>query len=543
MEFNEQQLEVINSNAGKIVCIAAAGSGKSTVLLNRLRRIISEGADPESILVLTFTNAAAREMTERFTKFGLESPVFGTFHAFCYSLIVKDEAVRKALGYTGIPEIATDEDIRRIKTQAKVRCGIKLSDKKLDGDGSDLKYKEKFEYNVFHKQVRKSLISESLITFDMMCYDVCSLFTGRAPCIARYHRQFRYVYSDEFQDTDPRQMEFIKSFTTAQLFVCGDPQQMLYRFRGCTNDIIKGLASDPEWTTIKLPMNYRSTRQIVDYSNQIFKQAWQGSPYYLRGLSNTEGGDVHLECKFPAADEYAAPILRRLSDECTARSVAILCRTNDEVRHITDMLDRLGISHKGRSDNSELTGILKSVLDSEYCISWISSLLPNEEYARYIRLSATDPEMQLEPKFLSVFGDRYKWIVGRIMYCRNTLREKELHEAVKDIAKNLKIRVNEEQATKLEKFADAIDYLVSCAEHTSDEGIYVGTIHSVKGLEYDIVHVIGVNGRCFPVFRDEDNMACFYVACTRAKSDLTIWCETSNDKYPCPEGMFVGLWD
>ena len=174
---------------------------------------------------------------------------------------------------------------------------------------------------------------------------------------------------------------------------------------------------------------------------------------------------------------------------------------------------------------------------------YLFSMRDNQEYARYIRLSATDPEMQLEPKFLSVFGDRYKWIVGRIMYCRNTLREKELHEAVKDIAKNLKIRVNEEQATKLEKFADAIDYLVSCAEHTSDEGIYVGTIHSVKGLEYDIVHVIGVNGRCFPVFRDEDNMACFYVACTRAKSDLTIWCETSNDKYPCPEGMFVGLWD
>ena len=540
MEYNEKQLEVINSEADKIVCIASAGSGKTSVLLGRIKRLLEQGADPKSMLVLTFTNAAAREMSERFEKLELscDTPVFGTFHAFCYSLIVKDSSVRRTLGYAGIPAIAAEEDIRRIHTKAKVACGTKLSDSKLHGSRDKLTFKEQFEFDIFWKQVRKSLIEESLITFDIMCYDVCQLFTRHMPCIAQYQEQYRYVCADEFQDTDERQTAFIKSFTNAKLFVCGDPQQMLYRFRGCTNNIIKQLATSPDWTLITLPHNYRSTKQIVDYSNRIFSKAWQGSPYYLQGLSDKEGREVNILGRFPMTIGGAAPMFSKMSKQCEEKTVAVLCRTNSEVTYITNILENLNIPYRGKSDNSETVGILKSIISSKHCVAWLSSLLPNDEYAKYIKLMATDPNIMLEDEFLSIFGSRYGRILDKIFDCRVALSNPNLGAGLMEVAYLLGIKVASEQLCKYETVNDGIQYLIDRVSISSEKGIYVGTIHSVKGLEYDIVHLIGVNGRYFPVFKDEDQMACFYVACTRAKSELHIWCDKYETDYEQPDGMF-----
>lgn len=540
MEFNEQQKEVINSEADKIVCIAAAGSGKTVVLLNRIRKLIENGADPQSMLVLTFTNAAAHEMVERFEKFELGDtvPTFGTFHAFCYSLIVECEAVRAALGYADIPVVAADDDIRTIRTSTRLVCGTKLSDKKLEGPREVLTYKEQFEYDVYWKQYRKSLLTEGLITFDIMCYDVCKLFTEHRPCIQQYLDRYKYVFCDEFQDTDTLQMEFIESFDGAKLFVCGDPQQMLYRFRGCTNDIIKQLASSSEWTLIKLPRNYRSTKQIVDFSNRIFAEAWAGSPYYLQGISDSEGAFVKIAGKFPMSAWSAASILKDIAMECKDKSVAILCRTNLEVSTISNMLKHLNIPYKGKTSNAETAGILRSSLSCENCVAWLSSLLPNKEFAEYIRMLTTEPDISQEPKFLSVFGDRFESQLNKIFDCRRALGNQNIPAGLMEVAKILDINVRAEQVSAFDNIRDGVAFLIDQTGKTAEKGIYVGTIHSVKGLEYDTVHVLGVNGKYFPVFKDEDQMACFYVACTRAKTRLTIWCDRTKTEYLQPDGIF-----
>ena len=82
-----------------------------------------------------------------------------------------------------------------------------------------------------------------------------------------------------------------------------------------------------------------------------------------------------------------------------------------------------------------------------------------------------------------------------------------------------------EELGKHDDMVSAIDYLIECLDIANTTGIYVGTIHSVKGLEYDIVHVVGVDGRSFPIYKDEDQRACFYVACTRAKKELHLYFE------------------
>ena len=114
MQYNEEQLQAINADAKRLLCLAGAGAGKTATMIARIHRLVSEGVDPTSILVLTFTNAAAFEMKDRYhrqykTK---ESPEFRTFHSFCYSILAKDRQILAKLNYTKVPNIATEQHFR-----------------------------------------------------------------------------------------------------------------------------------------------------------------------------------------------------------------------------------------------------------------------------------------------------------------------------------------------------------------------------------------------------------------------------------------------
>ena len=531
VKLNEQQLQAVNSNAKKIVCIAAAGSGKSTVLLSRIDRLISEGVDPESILALTFTNAAAQEMLDRYKRNHKETlyktPKFCTFHAFCYYILARDREVRQKLGYSDVPSIAKEEDIRRLWTITRTMCKIKISDMVLRKDRDKILPKERFEYDVFWKALKKQMCTENIITFDILCYDVSDLFVQNSPLVEKYKEQYTYVMADEQQDTDYAQQKFIESFTDSNLFCCGDPQQMLYGFRGCSCEIIKGLAESSEWELIKLPHNYRSTKQIVDYSNKVFATIWKDSPYYLAGISDVNGEEVH---------EHQDDFLNRCQDSNTlivdlygqsqqGKTVAILCRTNAEVSEMKSYIAKLNIPVQGKaSNNKDLIGILKSSVTEDYLVEWLASQLPNEDYASYLRLCSLQPEIKHEERFIRTFGNKFNKQLRQMYDCRRILsKDIPIVSRFIELADYLNITVNRNTLFSMDNLVDGVNTLIECLEVAKSEGIYVGTIHSVKGLEYDIVHVIGANGKNFRIYKDEDQRACFYVACTRAKSELHIW--------------------
>jgi len=113
MNFNKEQLEAINCEDKNIVCIAGAGTGKTQTLIGRMIRLINEGVSPDNILCLTFTRAAATEMGERYRKLSgeIKTPMFATFHAFCYHLLCVDSVLRNYLGYNKVPDIADEISI------------------------------------------------------------------------------------------------------------------------------------------------------------------------------------------------------------------------------------------------------------------------------------------------------------------------------------------------------------------------------------------------------------------------------------------------
>ena len=134
-KLNKAQQSAVNSNANRILVLAGAGTGKTFTMIERIFKLIDvDKVIPESVLVLTFTNAAAFEMKDRFMRRASKyrCPEFRTFHSFCYSLIMLDNTVRERVGYVDVPSIASDDQIRSIETKCKIMLNTKLSTRKLN---------------------------------------------------------------------------------------------------------------------------------------------------------------------------------------------------------------------------------------------------------------------------------------------------------------------------------------------------------------------------------------------------------------------------
>ena len=497
--LNEQQNQAVNCNDKHIVCLAGAGTGKTHTLIARINRLIDDNVDPRTILVLTFTNAASLEMKERFKRNGDSkfTPEFRTFHSFCYHLICRDANIRNALGYTAVPKIVDAGAIKRIRQKVKLQLGVKLSDEILNGDRPTDK-KTAFLYDTYQKGVRRQMNAEKVISFDVLCYDVCQLFQTDSDVCKRYKKFYTNIFVDEFQDTDDRQWRFVKSFKDSNIFVVGDILQNIYSFRGSTNEIMKSLVDDPDWTCIHLVENYRSTKCICDYANGIKMNVPDN--YRLKLVSKKDGPSVIERStalpRYPQniSDVTAKDIVLRLKNY--EGSTAILCRTNREVSEMIDICIDNDIQVDSSNTQNIDQELMKGAEDIQYFIDWSASHFNIEKYSDYIRLlEIVKPENKLE-WFLMNFGDEailqnYEKIksIQALQNCSDS--------SGSDIAKLLK----------------------------PNPSVYVGTIHSAKGLEYDNVILVNVNSKLFPL-NSEDNLNLYYVGVTRARSNLLIYrCE------------------
>lgn len=494
-------------------------------MIQRISRLTSEdNISPESILVLTFTNNAAQEMKSRYNRIhgkDKKSPTFGTFHSFCYRLIIQDSKILQSLGYTQIPSIADDTVIRQIQTLAKEQLGIKLSDAKLHGK-SPISKSEQFYVDIYNKQINKLLKQKNLITFDIMCYEICKLFSQNSHLVAFYKQRYRYIFIDEFQDTDHKQWDFAKSFTDSNLFLVGDCKQNLYTFRGSDSSIIKELATNPDWELIKLSENYRSTNEICEYSNKIHSRAWKDSAYNLAITSTVHGVPVVERSEL---DYKSHDILSVLSGAEPSESIAILCRTNYEVSDIKALCTQHGLRFITNHKNIDLYHQLKSAVDSEYMIEYLSGKLNVSDYSDWIKLSTIDSKYNDVNEFVMLYSNNPQ-VSGDIKEIANLKSiicndDEPIISRISNLA--AKCRFNIDYSVIPTSEASFKDYIYSIADSLdSDSGIYIGTIHSAKGLEYDHVHVLGLNSGKFTL-DCEDNLNIFYVACTRAKKSLTVY--------------------
>lgn len=528
--LNEDQKKAVESRSKQIICLAGAGSGKTRCVIERAKRIADE-AGSQSILCLTFTNAAAFEMRERYRadRPNSQSPEFRTFHSFCYWVLSTDADIRQYLGYSAIPSIVDENSLKLIENTTRMEIGFTVSKEKMK-DISLLKPKEREKYSIYLKSLDKKLKRRNLITFDKLSESICELFFKDNPLTAKYKKRFRYIFADEFQDTNKDEFRFISSFNDSDVFLVGDISQSIYGFRGSDSSIIKMLITLPGWEVIKLPTNYRSTNQICNFANKILKSGGYNKELKLRGTK--DGVDVIVESSdsmsyrsyFGDRDlEYLFDYLNKISG-----TTALLCRSNREVSDLCDILHSKGYGYDTGGTTKEYHHILKSAADNEYQADWISSYLNADKYAEYIRLCTMNPEMS-KLQVLKTWFDTTKDIrkrlsvVSSIRKClRDVTRPRyQMAADVLDILEYPECKMDVDVSPECSS-SELFQAVEGAIENKEKNGMYVGTIHSSKGLEYDNVILFNVGGRSFKL-NDEQQWNLYYVGATRAKNNLLIF--------------------
>lgn len=532
ISLTSQQQTAVNSTSSKILCLAGAGSGKSRVLVERAHRLASE-SNPESILCLTFTNAAAAEMRSRYKTWYSDDilPIFKTFHGYCYDLICKDARIRQVLGYSSIPTIPSDHVLSTIKISNLLKLSISVSEQTLKKKArTDIK--SKYKYDMFLKSVYKELISKNYITFDMMTDMVSELFEKSDASVSIYKKRVSNILIDEFQDTSPDQWKFASSFSDADIFVVADERQAIYAFRGADSSITKSLFKDDAFEKILLDHNFRSTQQICDYANQIIKSS--GEPLHIALKSSVSGPSV----KEIRSD--SAPFVYPLGSNNTARflseynklkgSTALLFRTNKEVSEAVSMLSDNNIKYDAyRVNSNDVKNYLRSIIDDEFAVSWLSDTLPNIAQSEFIRLSnIVPPEDSRYDLFRSNFATNdpvrhHCQVIDKLRLIYNS--DTSTSTKMEDICAVLNIKNISECDENIDKNIECL--IDSVENHDSNIGndsqsLYVGTIHSAKGLEWDNVFLWNVNCYSFKL-KSEEDWNLYYVGATRAKQNLFVF--------------------
>ena len=534
VELNETQRQAATSNHDAILCLAGAGCGKTKTMIARIARLVNEGVDPESILALTFTNAAAFEMRDRYKKLqganlSDKTPEFRTFHSFCYSVIIRTPAVREKMGYEKVPTVCDESDYKKLKKELQLQLGLKLTEDEIE-KGESYSREGQRQLEILKKALKKELRQRNLITFDMMCYNVGELFVQDDESIRYYKQKYKHLMIDEFQDTDKRQVMFASSFGKAVNYFCvADALQSIYQFRNCTNQYVKAFAESPDWQLIKLHKNYRSTRQICEFANKFSKYAKDSYRIEMEGQRN--GDDVEVikgACADwgSVVDERHLEILAKKLKEDPVES-AVLCRTNKEVRAVASFLQNEGFELTRSSKENDAKFLLNCALDNNYMKDWLSTFLEGPQYADYIRLSTLKKDKADIRWFLSLYRniDKIKTRVNKVVKLRKIASNEgdSIQGKLADIKKVLKIKESKEFEVDSSMSArQLIESLRDQVLEDEETKLYVGTIHSSKGLEYEHVYVMGVNDRSFQLGTEEMNNL-YYVAITRAKENLTVF--------------------
>lgn len=526
VKLNKEQTQAVNSKSDRILCLAGAGAGKTATMLERVSHLVSEGAPPSSIMALTFTNAAAAEMRERYESknLGKETPEFRTFHSFCYSIVCKDPDIRTALGYDEVPMIASEEQEKDIEVKAKIQCKITLSKEQLK-ERKNLTKKEQFQVDLFDKAVNRLMRSANIITFDKLNSEVADLFASDHLATQPYKNQYKYIFVDEFQDTDHHQIKFLNSFPNTDFYFCGDVLQEIYRFRGTSNEYIKILSNTPDWEKIKLFTNYRSTNQICDYANKFSER--YADPSYRIEMQGIRDGDKVITKLVNGPSNYSVIDDEDIEDVLSEReklqgTSAIICRTNKEVSAVSLYLRNAGVEFTTSKD-VKIQKLIDCALSETYMLGLMASYLSTNKYGEYIRLSIQVKKPDLE-WFLHLYGNtpQIKEDVKNIKALKDiAFKSTSTNARIDEVSELFHIK-NIQKTDTYYSGNEFLKYLQEAVSNIKSSELYVGTIHSVKGLEYDNVFVMNVGSYSFRL-DNEEMKNLFYVAITRAKNHLYVY--------------------
>lgn len=558
--LNEKQREAVLKTEGPLLVLAGAGSGKTKVLTTRIAYLIREKmVDPKSILAITFTNKAAKEMKHRIIE--MLGPIgysimICTFHSFGLFILKEQYAL---LGYKENFTILDSDDTLTIikKIMKEINIDSKMYNPKAIRNAiSSAKNElmsasdyEKYVNSDFSEKVLKvfllyeqKLFHNNSLDFDDLLVLPITIFRKYPDVLKMYQERFCYVLIDEYQDTNEAQYLLSKFISAKYKNICvvGDESQAIYSWRGANYRNILNFEKDYENAeVILLEENYRSTQTILNAANDVIKNNTERKEKNL-WTTNEEGLKINYHRAYDELDEayYVTREIKKLLEEGTSKSeIAVLYRTNAQSRMMEEVLLRENIPYKvvgsvyfyNRKEIKDLISYLK-LLYNEYddtsllrvintpkrgiglkTIADLSLKATHEQKSIYevidhgkeLQFKLLIEDLKKETEHLSITE-----LVERILEKTGMRREYESEKSLegevrlenleefKSITKTFE---QEHGIISLREFLDEISLVSDIEEHkANDDVVTLMTIHSAKGLEFENVFLIGMEENLFP---------------------------------------------
>ncbi len=559
--LNDRQKEAVESISGPVIVMAGAGSGKTRVLTYRVSYLIKEiGIDPESILAVTFTNKAAREMKERIislTNNNVSGLWISTFHSFAARILrieYKEAGLNK--NFNIIDEEDSLKIIKDIVKENEIdEKPAKL--KKLISRSKNFKYfniKDPYLKDIFSfvsDLYEKTLNKNSLLDFDDLIIKLVKLLNENPKIRKKYQRKFNYILVDEFQDTNAMQYDLVKLLSNEEnnVFVVGDDFQSIYSFRGALIENIEKFMKDYDAKLILLEENYRSTNNILNLANDAISHNENQIKKTL--FSNNDSGTkpVVAELLTDKHEVYYVidEIKKLILDKLEYKDIAILYRNNYISRIFEDAFVLSNIPYKiygslsffSRMEIKDILAYLKLICNPNDDYSYLRVVnVPKRKIgtATINRLKALGKEYDISLyeavnyfdkndkayNKLIVFNKLIESITANIDnhfltdlvdiilnethyedYLSNEFDEEEKEDRLSNVLE-LKTALYEvdnsegENIIKLEEFLSNVSLRTDADDVKNENSVTLSTYHQAKGLEYDAVFMVATEEGIFP---------------------------------------------
>ena len=588
--LNDRQKEAVLWGDGPLLLLAGAGSGKTSVLTTRVAYLIKErGIDPRNIVAITFTNKAAKEMKERIIKqvgsVGYNIQI-STFHSFGLR-IIKENFER--LGYDKNFTIIDSDDsltvIKRILKDMNIdskRCNPKFIKNQISSCKNEMVTVEKYHnlvndevsdimYKVY-KKYQETLLRNNSLDFDDLLIKPIELFNKHPEVLQQYQELFKYVFIDEYQDTNEAQYLLSKMISAKYKNICvvGDDSQSIYSWRGANFKNILNFEKDyKDAKVILLEQNYRSTKTILNAANSVIKNNTKKKDKNL-WTENEQGEKIKYVRALDEKDEasFVTREIKKLkSDGVSLDDIAVLYRTNAQSRTIEEGFLNSNIPYRivgafafySRKEIKDLLAYLKLIYNPKDDVSLIrvinypkrgigpktidnlsmdavlkgTSMFEVIEKGKELEFKNTILEMKEKSETLSL-TETIDMVLDKSgikseLEAEHTLEADIRLENLEEFKSITKTFEEESGIASLEDFLNEVS-LVSDVNDQKEDGaskVTLMTIHAVKGLEFKYVFVIGMEENIFPHVNcvegpdglEEERRLC-YVAITRAKKKL-----------------------
>lgn len=585
-KLNDKQKEAVLHMDGPCLVIAGAGSGKTKVLTTRIANLIDSGVSPYNILAITFTNKAAKEMRERLELLVPNNNAFvGTFHSFGVRIIRENYDL---LGLNRNFTILDSDDvttiIKRIMKEKNIdskECApayIRNRISFIKNENMSIAEIEKFfntpaekiAYEVY-KDYINILKNNNSVDFDDLLLLPVKLFKNNPEVLEKYQDRFKYILIDEYQDTNEVQYSLTKLLAKKHqnIFIVGDPDQSIYMFRGANYKNILNFEKDyKNAVIIPLEENYRSTSNILNAANSVIRNNKERKEKNLWS-SKGEGVKVKYLRSYDEKNEVdlvISEIKKLLEAGYKKKDIAIFYRTNGQARVVEEQFLKANIPYKvvgsfyfyARKEIKDLICYLRLILNSDDEISLRriinvpkrkigpSTVNNLENMARAMNVSMfeaieTGKELEFKNLILELRKDSESLslteLIDDILDKSGMRKEYETEGSLEadlrleNLEEFKSITASFEEQTgsvNLEDFLEEISLVADIEEHKeSNDEVTLMTIHSAKGLEFDVVFLIGMEEGIFPHQNafveengiEEERRLC-YVGITRAREKL-----------------------